>query len=66
MSDTATTGRVAGTRSAGTAPPAAEFHALHEIVARARTRLSDGVWGYLVGGAETETSDSSSMAACAS
>ncbi|MGF1599896.1 MAG: alpha-hydroxy acid oxidase [Acidimicrobiales bacterium] len=40
--------------SAGDAS-ATGFHALHEIVATARTRLSDGVWGYLVGGAETET-----------
>ena len=28
---------------------------LHEIVEQARRRLSEGVWGYLVGGAESET-----------
>ena len=28
---------------------------LHEIVEEARRRLSDGVWDYLVGGAESET-----------
>ena len=27
----------------------------HEIVEQARRRLSDGVWSYLVGGAESET-----------
>ncbi len=32
-----------------------QFHALHEIVAGARAALADGPWGYLVGGAETET-----------
>ncbi len=32
-----------------------QFHALHEIVARARYALADGPWGYLTGGAETET-----------
>lgn len=31
------------------------FHALHEIVAEARATLGAGPWGYLVGGAETET-----------
>lgn len=31
------------------------FHALHEIVAAARAALPAGPWGYLVGGAETET-----------
>ena len=28
---------------------------LHEIVEQARGRLRDGVWNYLVGGAESET-----------
>ena len=28
---------------------------LHEIVEEARRRLSDGVWDYLAGGAESET-----------
>ena len=31
------------------------FHALHEVVAAARAALADGPWGYLSGGAETET-----------
>ena len=31
------------------------FVTLHEIVEEARRRLSDGVWDYLVGGAESET-----------
>lgn len=31
------------------------FHALHEMVAAARANLPAGPWGYLVGGAETET-----------
>ena len=31
------------------------FYALHEIVAAARSNLSAGPWGYLSGGAETET-----------
>lgn len=34
----------------------AEFATLHEIVAAARGNLSDGVWDYLTGGTETETS----------
>ncbi len=33
----------------------AEFETLHEIAAAARGNLSDGVWDYLIGGAETET-----------
>jgi len=32
-----------------------EFLTLHEIVAAARRNLAPGPWGYLVGGAETET-----------
>lgn len=32
-----------------------EFRLLHELYKAARERLSDGVWDYLVGGAETET-----------
>ncbi len=32
-----------------------EFLTLHEIVAQARSNLSDGVWDYLAGGADTET-----------
>ncbi len=32
-----------------------EFLTLHEIVAQARSNLSDGVWDYLTGGADTET-----------
>ena len=31
------------------------FHALHEVVAAARAALPEGPWGYLTGGAETET-----------
>ncbi|MDH4147615.1 MAG: alpha-hydroxy-acid oxidizing protein, partial [Acidimicrobiia bacterium] len=31
------------------------FQTLHEIVARARQNLAPGVWDYVVGGAETET-----------
>ena len=34
----------------------ADFATLHEIVAAARGNLSDGVWDYLTGGTETETS----------
>ena len=33
----------------------AEFETLHEIAAAARANLSDGVWDYLTGGAESET-----------
>ncbi len=36
-------------------PPACEFRLLHEFPARARAVLTDAVWDYLVGGAETET-----------
>lgn len=34
---------------------AAEYPSLHDIVRRAYNNLSDGAWGYLAGGAETET-----------
>lgn len=34
---------------------AAEYPSLHDIVQRAFNNLSDGAWGYLAGGAETET-----------
>ncbi len=33
----------------------ADFETLHEIAAAARGNLSDGVWDYLTGGADTET-----------
>ena len=33
----------------------AEFETLHEIAAAARGNVSDGVWDYLTGGTETET-----------
>jgi len=36
-------------------PTAPEFLTLQEIVAAARANLAPGPWGYLVGGAETET-----------
>ena len=36
-------------------PTEERFYALHEIVAAARANLSAGPWGYLSGGAETET-----------
>ena len=32
-----------------------EFLTLHEIARAARARLDDGVWDYLMGAAETET-----------
>jgi isopentenyl diphosphate isomerase/L-lactate dehydrogenase-like FMN-dependent dehydrogenase len=32
-----------------------EFPSLHDIVHRAKMNLSDGAWGYLAGGAESET-----------
>jgi isopentenyl diphosphate isomerase/L-lactate dehydrogenase-like FMN-dependent dehydrogenase len=37
------------------APQAAEFLTLQEIVAAARANLAPGPWSYLIGGAETET-----------
>ena len=39
------------------------FHALHEIVAEARAVLGNGPWGYLAGGAETETTVARNRAA---
>jgi glycolate oxidase len=36
-------------------PAAAQFLTLHEIVVAARANLAPGPWGYLIGGAETET-----------
>ena len=42
---------------------ASGFHALHEIVAKARANLADGPWGYLTGGAETETTVARNRAA---
>lgn len=39
------------------------FYALHEIVAGARAALGDGPWGYLSGGAETETTMARNRAA---
>ena len=35
--------------------PSGDPATLHEIVEQARRRLSDGVWNYLAGGAESET-----------
>ena len=35
--------------------PSGDPATLHELVEQARRRLSDGVWNYLVGGAESET-----------
>ncbi|HEY5701032.1 MAG TPA: alpha-hydroxy-acid oxidizing protein, partial [Gammaproteobacteria bacterium] len=32
-----------------------DFRLLHEFYKSAREKLSDGVWDYLVGGAESET-----------
>ena len=46
------------TTDAMTPPPAADdrvFGTLHEFVAAARARLDDRIWGYLVGGSDTET-----------
>src|SRR5476651_1841035 len=37
------------------APDSETFLALQEIVAAARRKLAPGPWGYLIGGAETET-----------
>lgn len=54
--------------AASTANPAQaaeneRFYALHEIVAAARVELADGPWGYLTGGAETETTMARNRAA---
>jgi glycolate oxidase len=38
-----------------TEPAAPEFLTLQEIVVAARAKLAPGPWGYLIGGAETET-----------
>ena len=35
--------------------PTGDFQCLHEFIPAARTKLSDHVWGYLVGATETET-----------
>jgi len=35
--------------------PAGEFQCLHEFIPAARTKLTDHIWGYLVGAAESET-----------
>ena len=43
------------TRAAANAAAAAEFHNLHEIVAKARASLHQNEWDYIVGGSETET-----------
>lgn len=36
-------------------PEDREFRTLHDFVAAARARLDDRIWGYLVGGSDTET-----------
>src|SRR5438270_8078792 len=36
--------------------PGGEFQTIHEFVEKARQRLSDNIWAYLIGGTETETS----------
>ena len=35
--------------------PAGDFQCLHEFIPAARAKLSDHIWGYLVGATETET-----------
>jgi glycolate oxidase len=35
--------------------PGGDFQCLHEFIPAARAKLSDHIWGYLVGAAETET-----------
>ena len=35
--------------------PTGDFQCLHEFLPAARAKLSDHIWGYLVGAAETET-----------
>jgi len=35
--------------------PTGDFQCLHEFIPAARAKLSDHIWGYLVGAAETET-----------
>ena len=53
----------AGMSDANRRSEAGDFHALHEIVAKARADLADGPWGYLTGGAETETTVARNRAA---
>ena len=36
--------------------PTGDFQCLHEFIPAARAKLSDHIWGYLVGATETETS----------
>jgi isopentenyl diphosphate isomerase/L-lactate dehydrogenase-like FMN-dependent dehydrogenase len=37
------------------AEPTGDYQCLHEFVPAARAKLSDNIWGYLIGAAETET-----------
>src|SRR5271154_6677058 len=37
------------------AEPSGDYHCLHEFIPAARSKLSDNIWGYLIGATETET-----------
>jgi glycolate oxidase len=37
------------------ADPSGDYQTLHEFIPAARARLSDNIWGYLIGATETET-----------
>ena len=38
------------------ADPSGDYQTLHEFIPAARAKLSDNIWGYLIGATETETS----------
>lgn len=42
-------------RDAHLVDPEGEYQCLHEFIPAARAKLSDHIWGYLIGAAETET-----------
>lgn len=37
------------------AEPSGDYQTLHEFIPAARAKLADAIWGYLIGGTETET-----------
>jgi isopentenyl diphosphate isomerase/L-lactate dehydrogenase-like FMN-dependent dehydrogenase len=37
------------------ADPEGDYQTLHEFIPAARAKLSDNIWGYLIGATETET-----------
>ena len=51
------------TQETNKAPPPSPFLALHEIVAKARQKLSHDNWDYIIGGTETETTVNRNRAA---